>query len=193
METNKPYYIKELFTKEINDAIYCGIIFKRSYFAIGGNYNIYILDLTKKFEIIIEIKDAHKDKVSQLLEAPDGRLISTSFDGMVKLWKIDPALKVYYESNNYSENLLLKVPGANNYWIHGGIILGTYFFAICEIYKEKPLLRGGNGAGGGIGMSGFPKKFKCELNFNENKLKKSFKIIFKIKIFNIKTIKLKKY
>ena len=130
-----------------------------------------------------------------------------------------PCFKEYYESNKYSENLLLKVPGANNYWIHGGIILGTYFFAICEIerilvydlsrdkflaninvnemkqnpYKEKPLLRGGNGAGGGIGMSGFPKKFKCELNFNENKLKKSFKIIFKIKIFNIKTIKLKKY
>ena len=130
-----------------------------------------------------------------------------------------PCFKEYYESNKYSENLLLKVPGANNYWIHGGIILGTYFFAICEIdrilvydlsrdkffaninvhemkqnpYKGKPLLRGGNGAGGGIGMSGFPKKFKCELNFNENKLKKSFKIIFKIKIFNIKTIKLKKY
>ena len=96
-----------------------------------------------------------------------------------------PCFKEYYESNKYSENLLLKVPGANNYWIHGGIILGTYFFAICEIerilvydlsrdkflaninvnemkqnpYKEKPLLRGGNGAGGGMGMSGFPKKF----------------------------------
>ena len=25
MESNKPYYIKELFTKEINDVIYCGI------------------------------------------------------------------------------------------------------------------------------------------------------------------------
>ena len=71
------------------------------------------------------------------------------------------------------------MPGATNYWIHGGIILGTYFFAICEIdrilvydlsrdkffaninvhemienkYKGKPKLRGGNGAGGGIGMS----------------------------------------
>ena len=179
MEINKPYYIKELFTKEINDVIYCGVIFKRSYFAIGGNQNIYILDLTKKFEIIIIIKDAHKNKISQLLEAPDGRLISTSFDGMIKLWKIDPALKVYYESNNYSENILLKVPGATNYWIHGGIILGIYFFAICEIdrilvydlsrdkffanikvnemienkYKGKPKLRGGNGAGGGHCMS----------------------------------------
>ena len=42
METNKPYYIKELFTKEINDVIYSGVIFKRSYFVIGGNKNIYI-------------------------------------------------------------------------------------------------------------------------------------------------------
>ena len=113
---------------------------------------------------------------------------------MVKLWKIDPALKVYYESNKYSENLLLKVPGANNYWIHGGISLGIYFFFFFEIdrilvydlsrdkffaninvhemkqnpYKGKPLLRGGNGAGGGIGISGFDSDFPANPNKPSN-------------------------
>lgn len=72
------------------------VIFKRSYFVIGGN--------------------AHKNKVSQLLEVPDGRLISTSFDGMVK-----------------SENLLLKFPGATNYWIHGGIILELIFLQFVKL------------------------------------------------------------
>ena len=59
MEINKPYQIKEIFTKEINDVIYCGVLFKRSYFAIGGNKKIFFLDLTKK--------DDQKEKVFQLL------------------------------------------------------------------------------------------------------------------------------
>ena len=41
--------------------------------------------------------------------------------------------QLYYASNKYSENILLKSPGS--IWIHGGIILGTYFFAICEIER----------------------------------------------------------
>ena len=54
---------------------------------------------------------------------------------MIKLWKIKPVLKIYYENKIYFENILLKVPNATKYWFHGGAILGTYLFVFYEIER----------------------------------------------------------